>query len=201
MPLNNQINRTEYQRQLARAFVLREGSPAPQLAPDIQPVVMVEDLSKPGPHSRETIRRCSTFTPVAAVAAQLSGVQLFNPVGSGILACLDWVVVSKRTAGAQPFIANLENSQVGVAGSALLRQFWDTRLAGRPRAEQSAYNNAASQVTGASGIFMVPSADRVALDTTGIILSEGWGLVLESANLNVDFDVMWVWREFTNPEP
>ena len=79
----NDIQRPDIGQALTRYFGIREANPAPTLSPEVQPVVLVADLTLPT--EPNTVRQCSGGYFASGVAGTSPHVQLFNPVGSGVL--------------------------------------------------------------------------------------------------------------------
>jgi hypothetical protein len=197
----NSIQKGLHQRMLTRAFRLRSVAPAPILTPEVQPVAIVENLSVVGPYSDALIRRASAFGAVAAVAAQVSMVSLQNPPGSGTLAVVRAINASRRTAGAISLIGEV-NFVTNAGGG--IRIFTDSRVAaqGTPVCNIATGNTAGTFLQLGGGLlFQIPSLDNVAVAGDGFVLAPGSTFLFQSVQLNVDFDVAFLWDEFVIEEP
>lgn len=70
MRLFNQIQRGPLQERLTRGLGIQERSPAPTLAADVQPVVLLEDLTRQSPFAQPSNRRATFNFTQAAVAGE-----------------------------------------------------------------------------------------------------------------------------------
>jgi hypothetical protein len=84
MPLND-IGQDRFQNRLTRELRIKGNQPAPVLAPEIQPVIVVEG-ERPELLYLQDERRYSASLSHAAVAAEYFYAILVNPAGSGMLA-------------------------------------------------------------------------------------------------------------------
>jgi hypothetical protein len=87
----NRIQRGDLQQRLAQLLrIYGEPSPAPTLAPEMQAVVLVENLESQSLSINPTNRRYSSATDLAAGGAGNEAMfSLSNPAGSGIIARVD----------------------------------------------------------------------------------------------------------------
>jgi hypothetical protein len=124
----NLVQRPDIGDRLARSLKINERNPAPTLSPELQPVVIAEDLSVQSPYDSPLRRRAGSGVEVAAVAGQYSQIELTNPTDSGVVAML------KRMAFAAGASTNLSfGFKSGAVGAlpATASRFWkDPRLAG-----------------------------------------------------------------------
>lgn len=100
MPLYNEILQGRQQNLLTKLFAMVGGSPAPQLAPEIQPSVDLLELQH-DTAALQGVRWCRSGENAAAVAAQYSRVGIRNTalVGSNTLLAVRAVEFTVGTTG------------------------------------------------------------------------------------------------------
>lgn len=98
MRLFNQIQRGALQERLTRGLGINERSPAPTLASDVQPVVLLEDLTKQNPWQQPTERRWSSAFNVPAVVGELGIVTVSSPVGGRSIFVIDRISLVSAVA-------------------------------------------------------------------------------------------------------
>lgn len=93
----NLIQRGELQQRLVQGLVIKERSPAPTLSPDVQAVVLLEDLTRQTPFNQPINRRLFSNARVAPVAGLIPGHFISNPAGSGVIALVETVFAATTT--------------------------------------------------------------------------------------------------------
>ena len=79
------IQDPEFNTRLVKRFGLRERVSAPTLAPEIQPVVLVDDVFNVPDYAATQRRRCAGSASFATTVSELGFVELFNPATSSVL--------------------------------------------------------------------------------------------------------------------
>lgn len=130
----NEIGQDRFQRRLNRELRIPGDQPAPILAPEIQPVLVVEDERPELLHLALEHRFCCTLT-LAAVVNEYYYFHLWNPAGSNMLMVVERVVVTDASGNMQmdfgPAIATMIPSLTGRAAYCLDTRVPQTPL-GRP---------------------------------------------------------------------
>lgn len=98
MAEHNLIQRADLQQRLTRGLEMHERAPAPVLSPDVQPVVLLADLSELVQFLDPAKFPGAGGMPQAAVVGERSIVALVNPVGSQMVVAVKRVFVSVATA-------------------------------------------------------------------------------------------------------
>lgn len=93
----NEIQVGRFNAVLQKVLAIKEGAPAPTLAPEITPAIILEN-DRPEWYYPGGVRLAGGGTRVGPVIGELPQLQLFNPAGSGILVVVTKVIVSSATA-------------------------------------------------------------------------------------------------------
>ena len=86
MPMN-EIQAARYNSLLHKLLAMKEGAPSPLLAPEIFPVIQLEEPQPDWPFLQGIYRK-GWYREMAAVVAEYSHLELANPAGSGALIVL-----------------------------------------------------------------------------------------------------------------
>ncbi len=126
-----------------------------------------------------------------AVVGEFSHVQIFNPLGSGVLCVVEEVLLDSSAAD----FARIGRSDTALATAGTQQNFRDRRIRGAPACLLRRDTNAVQQVTSDIG-FSIPASTtiRTGLDA---ILEPGRGLGFELITANLTLTVSVVWREET----
>ncbi len=127
----------------------------------------------------------------AAVAAERSEVQLFNPEGSGVDAEVSLLQI---TASLDTIALISANTAILATGDSGTRGFEDFRSAGSPRCTVQTGHAAAS--TGAARSELRAVADREMFIPVRIVLGPRNGVHISCTTQNLDLTVAFWWREF-----
>lgn len=92
----NEIQSGRFNAVLHKLLDMKEGAPAPMLASEIFPVIVIES-DRPEWDFLQGIRNQGTNAAIAAVAAQRSKFRLRNPTGSGAIAVVESIVLRSDT--------------------------------------------------------------------------------------------------------
>jgi hypothetical protein len=136
----NDIQRPEIGQALVRFLGIREANPAPTLNPEVQPVILVGDLTLP--IEPNVVRQASGFSFSAAAAGQISSVQLWNPTTSGVLLKVTGIYISAATTNEYGLsissaalandygaaVKNFTNGVLGANSNPVAQLRWDQTL-------------------------------------------------------------------------
>jgi len=176
-------------RKLRRRFDVKGAPPAPALAEEIFPVVLVADLTAVDQEDQGYERPCITYSTVGALAGNRSQSQLKNPWGSNTIITVELVIVGAGAAG-QHYLRQYDTDLTGGTVSTFFR---DRRLDGSP-VGQGRY-----QQTGPLGSIFVgvrlPSANDSAIIPVDFVLKPGQGILWCGGADNVATDVTFYWTE------
>lgn len=193
----NQIGQERFQRRLTRELEIGGDQPSPVLAPEIQPVLVLEGERPELLHLQGEHRFICTLT-LAGVVAEYYYFHLWNPAGSGMLVTVEGVEVMNADADAWmdmgPAILTMKPSLAGRAAYCL-----DTRVPqnplGRPGvAEPLVGTDVATGGIASFGRFGLPQYHSFwrRLDYT---LSPGNGFGLFDPYQNESIYGYCIWRE------
>jgi hypothetical protein len=152
MALYNEILAGRYNRFLQKLMQLKGQAPAPQLASEITPAFDVEDTPVELKILKGTALFAAAFN-IPGVAAQTSTFQLRNPLGSGVLAVIEGLVVSAGVAS-QMSISQAYNNPANLTNVATGSRR-DARSQSNSSATPSSGNNFADLAFG-SFQFLLP---------------------------------------------
>lgn len=189
----NLIQRPDLNDRLVRALGIRERAPAPNLSPEVQAVILLEDLTTSSPFQRSLMRECAGIGTAGPVAGQYSAIVVSNPAGSGSVIRIDSITAWASAA---------TRLQVGpwtqaIPAGSLSRYFLDPRFDGVPT---GALRNGTNAVLGISALrswSFAAANTAVELKSLGIIVPPGYmaGFALETQNLMLSGSMQWT--EFT----
>jgi len=117
------IQRPDISRDIAKRFGVVGFSGPESISPEIVPVYVVERVEPTA-----TDRMAAGAFEEAAVAGDFGHIELFNPVGSGVIVLIDRIEGSTAVAGS--FTVRVRNASV--AANQGVAQWRDRRLPGRP---------------------------------------------------------------------
>jgi hypothetical protein len=217
LPPENLIQRTEFAQRLTDGLQLKERSSIPTVSPDVQPVIILDDLSTSLEGAKGERRRYAASHAQGGVALEYGQQFLFMPAGSAFV-CLPQNVTFALTrdpdatsvgflnniarlfmTAADPFVADPQQ-----AGTPLNTRATRYEAGNPPFLQDVVFSSARAQGRNdLSSNFGYLIGDYVAtrgsqtVDLRGIVLIPGAGLVLSSANVGVDTGIAatWVWDE------
>lgn len=181
------IQAPELARRLQRKFDTDGPGPTHTLAPEIVPVVLVEDLTPALPEDTGFIRQCVGTVYQAGVAAEYAHAQLFNPDGSGSILHAEMAVVS--IGAADTVNVAFYDTRLGNDGSVYFR---DRRLAGSPVGAVT--NDSGGAELGTNIAPIESPGDEAITIPLDIILAPGQGLVL-NVGVNNALNASFWWTE------
>jgi len=126
----------------------------------------------------------------AAVGAEFSHVQLFNPIGSGVIGVVEEVWLEVGAA----MRIRVGNSDVALASVGAAAGFRDRRIAGAPAIVIAVDTNVANQVVTRADIN-IPDTTSFRLPPSGVVLSPGTGIGFEGLTVNISLQASVKWRE------
>jgi len=176
-------------RKLARRFGIDGPAPADTLAPEIVPVVLVEDLTAPDEEDSGYERTCIGKQSVGALAANYSYVQLYNPSGSGVLVVVEAMILS---VGGNSAIS-IRNYDTAATSLGTDLSFRDRRLSGAPAAQVRYVQSGANLGDAVAQAFAVGNDQY--LTPLDFLLSPGKGLCTRPDTQNVQNITTLFWSE------
>jgi hypothetical protein len=196
----NLIQNGTVQRRIADRYQLKESSPVPTLAPEIQAVTIVDDLTI---YDREdTGVIASIGLSHAGTVGQLGKFEVFNPLLSDVLVRLKRVLLScSDNAKVAHFECGL---RLGSLGSTLSAPAWNTR---QPASTVPPFFVAGGAVggvfsqVGASTVaqmvrfWLQPFTSTIDLDVSGVVLVPGMAFVVQNLTAFMDADCTLEWFE------
>lgn len=199
----NEIQAGRYNANLTKLLSMKEGSPAPTLAPEILAAFVLEsDRVEWGFLKAEHICLGATIQPAGVTTLAFSSI--INPVGSGALVVIEQIWVSSNVS-MDVFLAIQKLGQpTGTDG--LNKNHRDTR------SSTATGSNAAAGVVAviidggnipANALIVFANATIRVDPTSGhtapceIVLSPGFRIVLEAKTINAALCVTYFWRERT----
>lgn len=190
------IQDPELNQAIRRRFELVGRDPINFLAPEIVPVVLIDDLSiAPTTGWRGAI----TGSSINRVAGEVAAFQVFNPVGSGKLVRWDRVVLSDPDG-----ISYYHLGRYNVDLDAALTQkfFRDTRSEGGPVAKVNATTDATPNLGNRIGIFRTQASSTNTFLDLDYILEPGEGLLIQLTDTNhiLNCTAWWSERHLTQAE-
>jgi len=196
----NQIQNPLLNRRLADRLQLKESAPIPTVATELQPVVIVDDLTKA--ENPETGIEAAMFGGIGAAAGQTNVAQLFNRVGSNRLIKPRWIKVSHDSATlvSSIFIVLSITEEAGSANVGTILNPSTTAPPNLgPRASASTFYGA--RVPGYPGgaqldnYYLPPFTLPAITDCEGIVLPPGYGISVYTFELQRDMETTFRWRE------
>lgn len=191
MGLFNAIQDPRLNEALIRRLGMKQDAPAPQLAGEIQAGF---DLLTPPAEMYYLMgsRLAWGAMAVAAVAAKNSGAEIFNPLNSGYVAVVQYIMAS-CTANQ---LMKLGNLGVGVASVGTSgKGYRDSRINGTPA--MSILGNGDTPALSASQVSAVADAlARTAVRFDGPwVLFPGSGILVQGNTVNQDLQASFSWIE------
>jgi hypothetical protein len=195
----NRIQRGDLQQRIASVLrIYGEPSPAPTLAPEMQAVVVVEDLESQSLALNPINKRYSTSLDQAAGGAGTFNYwTLFNPLDSGVIARVDSLRVGSLLAQT---VRIGRPDPLNLPGGTLAENPHDSRGPG-------AATRSTASTPGSNFILEELSIEMIPANTTkdcfptwdrhGIILVPGQGFGLFGVTANQLLRVSSSWTEFT----
>jgi hypothetical protein len=193
----NEIQVGRYNGILHKLFSMKEGAPAPTLAPEVSAGFTLES-DRPEWAFLAGDRLCAAWGNGGPAPGQTQKYALRNPVNSGVIAVVTKVKVWASATAPITFSVGLTSAPFPGGWTGFLSTFRDTRLGGFAGAPTTC------QMVGISsaGAFLVLFADvfRGAINTqpettTPYILAPGTALVVEDLTANLADQATFEWRE------
>lgn len=184
-----------YNAILHKLLAMKEGAPAPTLAPDILPVLVLES-DRPEWAYLGGVALASAGAERAGVALQVAHLQIFNPVGSGALVIVNELVLASDNSaviqwGVTP-TAMATNETVGGAA--------DTRLLSPIAVRNVAAQIRSDSTVGLLGMSYTLGTIRVITNQgivipQDVVLAPGTGLLVSNRAIAALLQVTFIWRE------
>ena len=195
MPTND-IGQDRFQARLTKELRIKGSMPAPVLAPEIVPVLIVEDERVENLHLQREHRFACTLT-LAGVVNEYYYFQLNNPAGRNGLVVVEEFCVSNITG---PSSLDFGFTDPAVTASLALRDSFclDTRIPGRTpirgQAEPLVGTDLGAGVIDIFGRigYLARTMVRVPLD---VVLTPGYGFSLWGMDVNNGHEGYIIWRE------
>jgi len=185
---------------LRRLFVVTgRGAIVTTLLEDVFPTV---DLFNPSPEFRALGGEHPCFGKVNRNSSEVNAVQLFNPIGSGLIGIVEEIVVNADAATG--WHMTITDNILGSTGD--FKQFRDSRLLGtapfsKPGLQLRSGNNPLTPQFDADWAILQDQTDTEfrfnQVDAGIAILSPGFALVIENDEdgMNHNLRVNYLWRE------
>lgn len=201
----NLIQNPEISQKLQTLTGIRQRFMAPTMHHEVQPVIVLDDLSNQSP-DQETVRRCSMMGVAAAVAGQQSFVDLQNPAGSGVVAVVEQFYVVQATGAGNfydfGFRGPSDTAQGTLVGPGVVlnTHFPDAQvpafiLIGRSACLVNQGAAAAAGPVPVAGRVMVSTPQLCTAIPTSVVLTPGWLFRVASTNNAVDVTCTFFWTE------
>jgi len=191
----NLLQNATLNRRLADRYQMKEFSPIPSMATELQPVVIVDDLSISD--REETQLVCSVGLVQPAVAAQVTIFELRNPAGSSIeIRMRRFLLSSFDTVGVGNWQWGLRAA--GQFSAQPLASIWNTFSPGRFATATAATGTAVGVpggVTGLGAIAKNPFTPADVVDLEGLIIPTGFSLLLFNVLINSGGSCTFEWIE------
>ncbi len=189
----NDIQVGRYSAILHKLLGISEGSPAPTLAPELLAAIALE-VDRPEWAFLAGERLCIGYGIQAAVGGQLGHVQLINPIGSGVLAVVQEILVSTSATMAVR-IGQLDTPLGGASASAY--GYRERRL---PAGVQTTACDVNTDSSVGSQITTELTHLPVLVNVTNQfkipwVLSPGTGVCVRGGSADVQANVNYVWTE------
>jgi hypothetical protein len=166
-------------------------SEATGLMAALQPVIVLDDLTfLPGSDAGPGSRPCIGSYEQAAVAAEFPHVWLWNPVGSGVIARVDQLLV-KTTALVHTIV---ENYLVSGTAATVTYRFGDSRMSGRPACTPQR-GSAGAKLSDEQIWDLINQANDFFVVYPNYVLGEGAGIGVRVAATNNNLYCGFRWTE------
>lgn len=205
-----QLNVARLANLVRSLFVVRAQNPLPEVAEEIQPVIVLENDRAEWAFLAGERLAYGRGGAVAGGVGQKGYVLLFNPLRSNVLAVIEnvrhFAAANGGVSGEARFLT--ENVAFPALGAAGTRGFRDRRVPGDPTCtiRQGTATAAALAAAGTLASF-VPSQVSNAAQHAGqqelvVVLAPGDGMILHDAGENENWNAGFDWREraFEAPE-
>ena len=183
----NLIQRGELQQRLVRGLEIKERAPAPNLAPEVVPVVLLEDLTRQTPFNQAIGRHAFGNTNVSAVVGEFGQSDLVNPVGSGVIAIVTGVTCD--TAGTYSVGRLTGNPAANPAGLGWM----DNRNGPVPTIR---HNFGADPINVIAQSFYRFLMTETRWHELHHVLLPGESVTIQISTANLNFVVTWNWTEY-----
>lgn len=192
----NQIQEFRHNRLLSKEFDIKEATPCPSLASEIQPVVLVSDLTQDDPFAGPINDYwCGFSQSVLPAVGEFATFQLLNPPGSGVVVVIDTVGIAASTGEVGIYLNTAANTPTTTG------QHFNRR--GAPQAtpqSSAAFVTAVSQAAALIGVTWTVRATGSLLEYQklfdGITLDEGQNIQFQHTLVSVLFCLALRWREY-----
>jgi hypothetical protein len=179
---------------LHKLLDMKEGAPAPTLATDVFPMLVLES-DRPEWLFLSGQRMCGALRQTAATVGQYSHAGLWNPAGSGVLAVVReitiWPVAVDLYFALEKGSAKKDTAGVGVI---LDTRGWPDSTHYQSTVYPYSYTNAVA--TGFSFAFIRTLASGVPMQLTHpIVLGPGTNLLVRPSAANTAINVNFKWME------
>jgi len=187
MPEFNLVQRGELQDRLVRGLIIKERAPAPTLAPEIVPTVLLEDLTRQTPFQQAVARDAFANQNVPAVVAEFAQSDILNPAGSGVIALITQIAVDTNgTYSVGRLTGTAATTAAGVG-------WMDNRNGPVPTLRHFVGSDPINVVAQPFFRFLAP---HTILHSLHHILLPGETITIQIATANLNFVPTWWWTEF-----
>lgn len=193
----NEVQSGRYNAILHKLLDMKEGAPAPTLAPEILSAIVLEQ-DRPEWKFLGGERMVTGFASQAAVVGEYQGNGCRNPAASGILLVIEAIIpVNNPTIQVNLVTSDAVATDVTTISSPFAR---DSRLGftgngGAGRLLTASSTNATLNRSGPVGRFIGSTGTPVVPWVWPFVLSPGFELFVVNINQNTASSATWVWRE------
>lgn len=178
-----------------RGLIIRERSPAPVLAPEVQAVVTLEDLTKQSVFLQPIERRSGFALNQPAVVAEVGIIAIQNPALSGAVVVVDGLFLQSPNSEMRIGFGSV----TGLAPVVATLDWFDNRLTGLPVATfQQGTNIPPQLVNWLTEHRPVSGHTEQVLPGKLIVVNPGQNLLVECLVVNVAIRVAFTWIEYTS---
>lgn len=196
MPTND-INQDRFQARLTKELRIKGSMPAPVLAPEIVPVLIVEGERPELLHLQREHRFCCTLT-LGAVVNEYYYFQLNNPAGALGLVVVEEIGVTRGSGATSTVDFGFADAAVTASLAARDMYSLDSRIPGRNpnRAVAQALigTDLAAGLMDVFGRFRT-NGESMVIIRPNVVLTPGFGFGLWNSNVNEPIAGYCFWRE------
>lgn len=197
MAFPNEIQVGRYNAILHKLLDMKEGAPAPSLAPDVFATLVLEADRPEWKFLAGERLACGSRAVAAGGAGTYANIVLWNRTGSGVLVVVD-ALLNRNSAARDMSISvtSTDPASVGGYSSTSFRGLRDTRFGVTANAQPAAliYSVATASPLGANVLmnFYLNAGNRFDLP---IVLAPGTGLSIADKTANEAMTTGIIWRE------
>jgi hypothetical protein len=179
-------------QRLIQALGIRGRTQAPTLAPDVQPVILVEDLTDQNWYSQLVDRAAGGSNLIAPTAGQYATLQLYNPATSGVVAIVDWVAAMTPSSASLLYFYLSQTEQANASPTSVFTDTAKLQTA-TPSCRMRSGDTVAAQFGFQLGIMYSSTTNVPREMEPKVILAPGWGfgVALQAASVNLLASFRW----------